>query len=151
MRTKDFSKTPLIGQATAMFVGATSYRGLGSIFYLTTIWFKMINQMKKMPGYCKHFVWYEFPFTLGTIAFFKDRDSLLRFARSKHHSQLMVWVTDGAKNANGGFIRLYNAEEEGYSNGKWRAEENIMKVIERFTPLSSETTGPFVKRPTDKS
>ena len=90
MRTKDFSKAPLIGQATAMFVGATSYRGIKSIFTLTPTWFRMIEQLKKMPGYCRHFVWYDFPFTLGTIAFFKDRDSMLCFARSKHHNELMI-------------------------------------------------------------
>lgn len=147
MRTKDFSKAPLIGQATAMFVGATSYKGIGSIFYLMTVWFKMVNQMQKMPGYCRHFVWYDFPLTLGTIAFFKDQDSLMRFARSKHHTELMLWVSDGTKNADGGFIRIYNAKEEGYSNGKWRAEENVMKIIERFTPVSNESNGPLVKRP----
>ncbi len=151
MRTKDFSKAPLIGQATAMFVGATSYRGLTSIVALTRTWFQMIAQMKKMPGYCKHFVWYEFPFTLGTIAFFKDRDAMLKFARSKYHNQLMIWVTDGNKNADGGFIRLYSAEESGYSNGKWRAEEKIMKVIERFTPLTGESAGPLVQRSTDNT
>lgn len=144
MRTYDFSKAPLVGQATAMFVGATSYKGLISILKLTGRWFRMISQMKKMPGYCKHFVWYDFPFVLGTIVFFKDKDSMLKFARSKYHNELIIWVTDGGKNANGGFIRLYSAEEKGYSNGKWRAEGNVMKHIENFTQLSNEKEGPKV-------
>ena len=60
-------------------------------------------------------------------------------------------MTDGTKNADGGFIRLYHADENGYSNGKWRAEENIMKVIERFSPLSKESMGPPVKREAEKA
>lgn len=146
MRTKDFSKAPLVGQATSMFVGATSYKGVGSIISLLSVWIKMVRQMKKMPGYCKHIVWYEFPFTLGTVAFFKDRDSLLRFARSKYHKDLMIWVTEDGKAADGGFIRLYNAEEDGYSNGRWRAEDGTMKAIENFSPTSSEEQGPPVKK-----
>lgn len=145
MRTKEFSKAPLVGQATAMFVGATSYTSLGSIFTLLGTWFIMVRQMKRMPGYCKHIVYYEPPLTLGTIAFFKDRDSLLRFARSKHHHKLMTWVTGGAQVADAGFIRLYNAEESGYSNGKWRAEDNTMKAINEFSPLENEKTGPPVR------
>lgn len=144
MRTADFSQAPKVAQATSMFVGATKYRGPLAMIQLLPTWVKMVAMMKKMPGYCQHFVWYEFPFTLGTIAFFKDQDSLLRFARSKYHRDLMIWVTEGTKHATGGFIRLYDAQEKGYSNGVWRAEENVMKHIERFTPLSMETQGPEV-------
>ena len=144
MRTKDFSKAPPIAQATAMFVGATSYKGIFSTLYLFRTWFKMVRAMQSWPGYCRHFIWYDFPFTLGTIAFFKNKDSMLQFARSKFHQELMIWVTDGDKNADGGFIRLYQAEEDGYSNGKWRAEGNMMKHIERFTSLGQEKQGPLV-------
>ena len=35
----------------------------------------------------------------------------------------MCWVTDhGTRNATGGYIRLYAAEPDGYTNGVWRAE-----------------------------
>ena len=150
MRTTDFLNTPKVGQATSMFVGATSYKSLRSIFTLMRTWFKMVRQMKKMPGYCKHIVWYEAPLTLGTVAFFKDRDSLLQFSRSKYHREIMTWVTDDKNAAEAGFIRLYNAEENGYSNGKWRAEDNEMQTIERFSPLSHEETGPNVRNPSGK-
>ena len=142
MRTTDFSATPPVGQATAMFVGATRYRSPLSILTLTRTWFRMVRQMKRMRGYRWHKVYYEFPFTLGTIAFFSDRDALLTFARSRHHRDLMCWVADhGTANATGGYIRLYAAEPEGYSNGVWRAEGNTMGHIPTFTALSREDDG----------
>jgi hypothetical protein len=147
MRTSDFSKAPPLGQATAMFVGATRYRGPHSIVILSFTWFRMVRQMKRLQGYCWHTVYWQWPFTLGTIAFFRDRDALLKFARSKHHRQLMCWITDhGTSNATGGYIRLYTAEQGGYANGVWRAEENVMAHVESFTPLSTETAGPPVHR-----
>lgn len=147
MRTDDFSKAPPLGQATAMFVGATRYSGPRSIVVLSFTWFRMVRQMKRMRGYCWHRVYWQWPFTLGTIAFFRDRDSLLTFARSAHHRRLMCWITDhGTHNATGGYIRLYTAEPDGYANGVWRAEGNGMAHIGRFTPLSSETEGPPVHR-----
>ncbi|RJO70938.1 DUF4188 domain-containing protein [Nocardia panacis] len=146
MRTTDFSKTPPQGQATAMFVGATRYRGLRSILVLTLTWLRMVRDMRRMRGYCWHKVYYEFPLTLGTIAFFTDRDALLAFARSRHHRKLMIWVTEGARHATGGYIRLYCADPAGYTNGVWRAEENVMRHIPTFTPLSHEAVGPAVRR-----
>ena len=146
MRTSDFSKAPPQGRATAMFVGATRYRSPLSVLTLTFTWFRMVRDMKRMRGYCWHTVYWEFPLTLGTIAFFTDRDALLRFARSRHHRRLMIWVTDGTRNATGGYIRLYNAEPEGYSNGVWRAEGDGMAHIPEFTPLSAEERGPKVVR-----
>lgn len=147
MRTSDFSAAPPVGQATAMFVGATRYAGPLSIFTLTRSWFRMVAQMKRMAGYRWHTVYYQFPFTLGTIAFFTDRDAMLKFARSKEHRDLMCWVTDhGTRNATGGYIRLYNAEPQGYSNGVWRAEGATMAHIPTFTALSTEDSGPPVHR-----
>jgi hypothetical protein len=146
MRTSDFSKAPPQGQATAMFIGATRYSSPLAILTLSLTWYRMVRDMKRMRGYCWHKVYWEFPLTLGTIAFFTDHDALLRFARSRHHRKLMVWVTDGTKNATGGYIRLYKAEPSGYSNGVWRAEGNQMAHIPTFTPLSSEEQGPPVAR-----
>jgi hypothetical protein len=145
MRTADFSRAPAQARATAMFVGATRYRGPRSLITLSRIWVRMVRDMKRMRGYCWHTVYWEFPFTLGTIAFFTDRDALLTFARSRHHRQLMQWVTDGTRNATGGYIRLYNAEPGGYTNGVWRAEGDVMRHIGTFTPLSSEDAGPPVR------
>ena len=147
MRTTDFSAAPPAGQATAMFVGATRYSGPRSMIRTFRIWFPMVRQMQRMAGYRWHTIYYKFPFTLGTIAFFSDRDAMLKFARTKHHRDLVCWVTDhGTRNATGGFIRLYNAEPEGYSNGVWRAEDGGMAHIPTFTPLSTEDTGPAVHR-----
>lgn len=148
MRTSDFSKAPAQAQATAMFVGATRYSGPVSIITLSFTWVRLVRDLKRMRGYCWHKVYWEFPFTLGTIAFFTDRDALLRFARSRYHRKLMVWVTDGTKNATGGYIRVYGAEPQGYSNGVWRAEGNVMAHIPTFTPLTSEAgaEGPEVRR-----
>jgi hypothetical protein len=147
MRTADFSQAPAPAQAGAMFVGATRYRPLGLVRLLPR-WLRMVRDLKRMRGYCWHRVYWQFPFTLGTIAFFTDRDSMLRFARSRHHRAMMVWVTDHrGRNATGGYIRLYTAEPGGYSNGVWRAEDGVLAHIPTFTPLSDEQSGPAVARP----
>lgn len=150
MRTIDFSQAPPAGQATAMFVGATRYRGPHSILIQGRTWFRMVRQMRRLPGYCWHTVYWRWPFTLGTIAFFRDRDALLKFARTKHHRDLMCWISDhGTRHATAGFIRLYHAEESGYTNGVWRAEDDGLAHIETWTPLSREVEGPSVhRRPT---
>jgi hypothetical protein len=147
MRTTDFSAAPPTAQATAMFVGATRYTGPRSMLRTIRTWGPMIRQMKRMSGYRWHTVYYRFPFTLGTIAFFADRDAMLRFARSRHHRDLMCWLTDeGAHNATAGFIRLYDAAPHGYSNGAWRAEDGSLGHEPTFTPLSTEDSGPAVHR-----
>jgi hypothetical protein len=99
--------------------------------------------MKRSPGYRSHYVWYRFPFTFGTIAFFSDLDALLSFARSPEHASIMRWVMEPGS-ARGGFIRLYEARPQGYSSGIWRAEGNVMRAIDRFTPLQGEKQAPLV-------
>ncbi|MEO3928906.1 DUF4188 domain-containing protein [Micromonosporaceae bacterium B7E4] len=146
MRTRDFSHAPAQARAGAMFIGATRYRSPLAILRLWPVWLRMVRDLRRMSGYRWHTVYWEFPFTLGTIAFFADRDAMLRFARSRHHRRLMMWVTDGTRNATAGYIRLYTAEPDGYSNGAWRAESTEMAHIPTFTPLGAETTGPAVRR-----
>lgn len=146
MRTRDFSRAPAPARAGAMFVGATRYRGPLAILRLWPVWIRMVRDLKRMSGYRWHTVYWEFPFTLGTIAFFADRDAMLRFARSRHHRRLMMWVTDGTRHATGGYIRLYTADPDGYTNGVWRAESTEMAHIPTFTPVSGEATGPAVRR-----
>ena len=144
MRTTDFSHAPQIGQATAEFVGATRFRGPVSMVKLARRWYPMLAKLKRSPGYRGHRVWYRFPFTLGTIAFFADTDALLAFARSPEHHAIMRWVMEPG-NARGGFIRVYEALPHGYSSGIWRAEPGQqMKAIDRFTPLQGEDQGPLV-------
>ncbi|SNC64268.1 hypothetical protein SAMN05445756_1077 [Kytococcus aerolatus] len=147
MRTTDFSRAPRKAQATAMFVGATRYSGPLAWARLTPRWLRMVRQMKRMPGYCGHQVFYEAPWTLGTIGWFETRDDLLRFARTGEHRELVQWVTSpDRKQATGGWIRLWSAEEAGYSNGVWRAEGDELDHIERFTPVTGEVEGPPVAR-----
>jgi hypothetical protein len=148
MRTTDFSQAPPQAQASAMFLGATRYRSPLAIVAMGLDWIRLVRDMKRMRGYRWHKVYWQFPLTLGTIALFTDRDAMLLFARTRHHRKLMAWATDGTRNATGGFIRLYGAEAEGYSNGIWRAEGNEMGLDPAFTPLSSERgpRGPRVVR-----
>lgn len=147
MRTGDFSQAPPPATATAMFVGATRYSGLRSILLLGPRWMRMVRQMKRMAGYRWHRIYWQFPLTLGTIAFFDTMDDLLLFARSTEHRDLMCWVTDhGTTNATGGWIRLYDARPDGYSNGTWRAEGDPMAHVDHFTPRSDEDAGPPVHR-----
>ncbi|MFI5836188.1 DUF4188 domain-containing protein [Micromonospora sp. NPDC051300] len=146
MRTRDFSLAPAQARAGAMFIGGTRYASPLVLLRLAPDWFRMVRDMRRMSGYRWHTVYWQFPLTLGTIAFFADRDAMLRFARTRHHRRLMAWLTDGNRNATAGFIRLYSADPDGYSNGAWRAEDGAMGHIEQFTPLGVETTGPAVRR-----
>jgi hypothetical protein len=148
MRTTDFTEAPPQAQAGAMFVGATRYRGPLALLALTPAYYRMVRDLRRMRGYCWHKVYWKFPFTLGTLAFFTDRDAMLRFARSRYHRKLMIWVTDGTRHATGGYIRLYTADPGGYTNGVWRAEDGAMSHIGEFTPLAGERHGPPVARHT---
>ena len=144
MRTQDFSKAPKYAHGEAMFVGATRYKSPISWIRLMTKWNRLIKELKSTQGYCWHRVFYLPPFSLGTIAAFKNKDDLLRFARSNSHHNLIKWLFSSNSIADGGFIRLYNAEENGYSNGIWRAEDETFRPIENFTNLSNEDIGPKV-------
>ena len=144
MRTTDFSRAPTIGQATAQFVGGTKFRHPFAMIGLYRRWRPMVRRMKKSTGYLGHRVWFGFPFTVGTIAFFADRDALLVFARTPEHARLMEWVMKPG-NAHGGFIRLWEAQPNGYSSGVWRAEApHELKAIDQYTPLTGETSPPLV-------
>ena len=71
---------------------------------------------------------------------------MLRFARTRHHRRLMIWLTDGDRNATAGFIRLFTAEPGRLLQRAWRAEGPELGHIDTFTPLGSETAGPAVRR-----
>ncbi|MGC0415331.1 DUF4188 domain-containing protein [Embleya sp. AB8] len=147
MRTTDFSAAPAQARGEAMFIGATHYSGLRALLSLARPWLRMVRTMRRMDGYRWHKVYFQGPFTLGTVAVFADRDALLRFARSKAHRDLMCWMTDrGEYNGTAGFIRLFDAQPSGYSNGAWRAEGDGMAHIDAFTPIGREETGAPVHR-----
>jgi hypothetical protein len=102
----------------------------------------MVRQLKRSPGYKGHRVWYRFPFTLGTIAFFADKDALLSFARSPEHAAIMRWMMEPG-NAKGGFIRIYEMLPHGYTSGVWRSDPpGAMQTIDRFIPLTGEEDRP---------
>jgi hypothetical protein len=144
VRTTDFSRAPAIGQARAQFVGGTKFTGVRAFSGLVRRWFPLLRRMKASPGYRGHQIWYTFPFTIGTIAFFDSRDDLLAFARTPEHAEIMRWVMRPG-NAHGGFIRLYEVLPSGYSSGAWRAEAgHELRAIEQFTPLTGESHGPAV-------
>ena len=144
MRTTDFSHAPSIGQAGAQFVGGTKFRHPLAIYGLYRHWRPMVKQLKKSSGYLGHHVWFGFPLTFGTIAFFTDRDALLTFARTPEHARLVEWVMQPG-NARGGFIRLWESCPEGYSSGVWRAEPpHILRAIDQFSPLQGELEPPLV-------
>ena len=139
MRSSDFSLTPPPGPAGAMFVGATRYASPLAVLTLGPRWFRMVRQMRRMRGYVWHRVYYRAPLTLGTIAFFTDREALLKFARSREHAELVCWLTDhGRRKATAGWIRLYTADEQGYTNGSWRAEDGELGHIDTWSPLRAE-------------
>ncbi|MFK5582951.1 MULTISPECIES: monooxygenase family protein [unclassified Serinicoccus] len=97
--------------ADAVFVGATRYTGVRAWARLAPRWLRLVRQMKRMPGYLGHQVYYRPPFVLGTLGFFATRDDLLRFARSGEHREVMDWVLQEG-NATAGYIRLYHAGEQ---------------------------------------
>ncbi|QDO87316.1 hypothetical protein FNH13_02355 [Ornithinimicrobium ciconiae] len=101
-------RMPRVGHAGAVFVGATRYTGPLAWLRLAPGWVRMVRQMKTMPGYVYHRVYYEPPFSLGTLGFFETQDDLMRFARTGQHRELMQWVV-GERNATGGYIRVFHA------------------------------------------
>ncbi|MCK0112099.1 DUF4188 domain-containing protein [Ornithinimicrobium sp. F0845] len=146
MRTQDFSRAPDIAQAGVMFVGGTRYTSPAAWLRHAGRYRTMITEMKRMRGYRGHRTYWQPPFTLGTIAWFDTMDDLMLFARTGTHRELMAWVTDGTRNATGGWIRVYTADPHGYTNGVWRAEGNVMRNIDTFTPIAKEQVGPPVVR-----
>lgn len=95
--------------AGAVFVGATRYTGPLAWARLAPRWIRLVRQLRRMPGYSHHRVYYSPPFTLGTLGFFETHEDLMRFARTGEHRDLMSWVL-GERNARGGYIRVYRSE-----------------------------------------
>jgi hypothetical protein len=135
---------PAYGRANAVFIGATRYSGPRALLAHWPRWIRLRRRLKRAPGFCGHYLYYKFPFTFGQVVLFEEMEQMLRFARNKLHRELMQWVTDGDRNANAGFIRLYDARAGGsYANGAWSAD-GAAGYHERFTALTSESEGPRV-------
>lgn len=96
--------------ADAVFVGATRYSGPRAWLRLAPRWTRMVAQMRRLPGYRAHGVYWSPPWSLGTVGFFATREDLLTFARSGEHRELMTWVVgEDRRRATGGYIRLFRA------------------------------------------
>ncbi len=140
MRTTDFSNAPRRAQAGAMFTGATRYNSVKEWATLSLTWRKFVKRMKASPGYCWHKIYWEPPYTLGTIAYFDTMEDLFAVARTPEHRKLMRWLADGTDDqATAGYIRLYRADPHGYTSGIWRAEDRSMSHIEEYSPLPGDT------------
>ncbi|MEE3922564.1 DUF4188 domain-containing protein [Micromonospora sp. BRA006-A] len=145
MRTRDFSRAPAQARAGAMFIGGTRYANPLVLLRLAPDWIRMVRDMRRMSGYCWHTVYWRFPLTLGTIAFFTDRDALLRRpyatppqaddVADRRRAQRHRRVHPALHRLPGRLLQRRVA-------GRGRREGHI----ERFTPLGAETTGPAVRR-----
>ena len=130
------SATRPIADAHAMFVGATKYTGPSALIALSRIYYPMIARMVTMRGYVWFTTYYEFPFTLGTLAFFERRDDLLAFARMPGHRHLMQWITKDTRNGTAGYIRLHTAPESTGRASTGRASTG------HVPPPTPDATGP---------
>lgn len=141
MRTTDFSHTPPQGRAGSVFLGCNEYRSLTAIAGQLRRWPKLARALKRAPGYLWHRSYYEFPKRIGLIVAFETQDDLMRFARTHEHHEIMRWLVGrgDVSPARGGFIRILTAEDWGYTNGIFRAEDASTGMIDRFSPVAGET------------
>jgi hypothetical protein len=124
VKTHDLSKLPPYGRASAVFVGATQYAGPRALLAHWPRWLRLKRRLKRAPGFCGHYTYYEFPYTFGQVVLFEQLEQMMLFARDPLHRELMAWVTEpNERNAKAGFIRLYEARDDGvYANGAWSAD-----------------------------
>ena len=103
-------------------------------------WPRVAKGLKAAPGYLWHRSYFEFPDRIGLMVAFTTHDDLLAYARTPEHREIMKWLVGSGKDspARGGFIRILTAEEWGYTNGEFRAEDGRLGMIDEFTKLSSE-------------
>ncbi|MGP6172681.1 hypothetical protein [Corynebacterium sp. A21] len=142
MRSKDFSAGPPQAQAECFFLGCNRYRGPLAMLGQLRQWPPVAKALKAHPGYLWHRSYYQFPFGIGLMVGFRDRDSLMDFARTPEHHQIMDWLVGGESTpAKGGFIRILDAREWGYTNGVYRADGQL-GMIEHFSPIGEEDQGP---------
>ncbi|MGO2861856.1 MAG: hypothetical protein ACTIC1_11915 [Brevibacterium sp.] len=140
MRSNDFSQAPPQARAEAVFLGANRYRNPVVMLGQLRRWPRLAKALRRSPGYLWHRSYYEFPDRIGLFVAFATRDDLMRFARTPEHVEIMEWLVGKGETspARGGFIRILSAEEWGYTNGEFRAEDGRLGMIDEFTKLSSE-------------
>lgn len=140
MRSNDFSKAPPQARAEAFFLGSNRYRNPLAMAGQLRRWPRVAKSLKQAPGYLWHRSYFEFPDRIGLMVAFTTYDDLIRYARTPEHVEIMKWLIGSGDSspAKGGFIRILTAEEWGYTNGEYRAEDGRLGMIDRFTKLDSE-------------
>ncbi len=107
-----------MAQATAQFVGQSVFSSPLGVIRFAMHWIPVERRLRKSPGYCGIRSWYSFPYTLGQIVFFTDRDAMRAFAGDPLHVACMRWLAEsGVEKA--GFIRFYSVTPSGYTSGEW--------------------------------
>lgn len=112
-RTAPAPRRWTIFDSQAMFLGANKYRHPVAWVDTGRHWGAMLRAMYRMPGSVWHAIYWQFPFTLGTLATFRSTDDMMRFARVPEHRYLMQWISADTKNATAGFIRIHTAPDPG--------------------------------------
>lgn len=120
MRTEDFSHAPRIAQAGAMVTALTGVRGYA----------RARRAAGRAAGSCGARMLLRPPTGVGLVAWFETAAA----------AQAFVGSLDGVP------ATVLVAGQQGYSNGVWRAESNVMAHIETFTPIRGEGQGPPVRR-----
>lgn len=128
MRTRDFSRTPPLGRAEALVVTDRARSAAGAP---GLVWQRRFRE-RGVPGGPGVAGGSGGPGGAGRGA--RRRGVLAFFATAADAERFAAGVPAGGP----GFVHVYAAEPEGYSNGVWRAEDRRMAHVERFTALSGE-------------
>ncbi|ANS79675.1 hypothetical protein SGUI_2279 [Serinicoccus hydrothermalis] len=132
MRTRDFSQAPPVAQASAMLTVAPA-SGRASPRWLA----RAARAVRRAEGLVRREWLLDGARPAGVVAWFATPEQ----ARAARHTlQRAVGECD---------VQEHHAHPDGYSNGVWRAEDHLMRHIERFTPVGAEEVGPTVVRARD--
>ncbi len=129
MRSTDFSAGPRQAQAEAVFVGLNGFSGPVPMITQILRWPRVVRQLRAAPGYCWHHSYWVRPWSIGLLIGYTSHAELTAFARTPIHRDLVRWMLTapprtGRRPADAGFIRFYTSDPSGYTNGRWRAEDD---------------------------
>lgn len=94
--------------AGVVFVGANLYRTPIAMVMQIANWRKIARELRASDGYIWHRSYWRFPLSIGLVVGFRDRASLLRYARQDEHKRAMRWAYD-ERHLRAGFIRIHSA------------------------------------------
>ena len=132
MRTRDFSHAPPVAQASAMLTLAPA-SGRASPRWLAGA----ARAVRRAEGLVRREWLLDGARPAGVVAWFASPEQA---AAARHTVERAVGRCD---------VQEHHAHPDGYSNGVWRAEDHLMRHIERFTPIGAEEVGPTVVRARD--